>query len=191
VKHRPPGPHSVTGVYPATGEVMLPDFALHLLGEPLPLLGHFSQERLEPWINRAARFLEASRRESPIFSRVLHIAPPLEMELRSPRCVPRVRRLARHSDQSTSNSSPNPLFPLHFLTPVRTARFRCHFSWSGFAQFFHCSPTVVQIPRPFLGVHRGQPSGLGAGLWRNVPSSSRNRFLLNRFVVANAAATPI
>ena len=66
----------VAGVWSGTGKVMFADFALHLLGEPLPLLGHFSQERLEPWINRAARFLEASRRESPIFSRVLHIAPP-------------------------------------------------------------------------------------------------------------------
>lgn len=171
---------------------MLADFALHLLGEPLPLLGHFSQERLEPWINRAARFLKASRRESPIFSRVLHIAPPWKWN--------RVRRgmfhasgdlLDPHSDRSTSNSSPNPLFPLHFLTPVRTTRFRCHFSWSGFAQFFHCSRHRGPNSAPFLGVHRRQPSGLGAGLWRNVPSSSRNRFLLNRFVVANAAATPI
>lgn len=43
-------------------------FALGLLGEPLPLLSHFAQERLEAGIGGSARFLKASGGELSICS---------------------------------------------------------------------------------------------------------------------------
>jgi hypothetical protein len=48
------------------------------LGEPLPFLGHFREERLEPRINRSAGFLQAPCGESSICSCALHLSPPLE-----------------------------------------------------------------------------------------------------------------
>jgi hypothetical protein len=37
-----------------------------LLGEPLPFLSHFDEQRFLLWVRRFARLFEASRRESLI-----------------------------------------------------------------------------------------------------------------------------
>jgi hypothetical protein len=56
-------------------------FALGFLGEPLPFLGHFREERFEPRINCSASFLKAPRGESSICSCALHLSPTLGPKL--------------------------------------------------------------------------------------------------------------
>ena len=60
-----------------------------------------------------------------------------------------------------------------------------------FAQLFTGNFAVVQISRRLSDCMKFDRRGLGAGLWRSVPSSSRNRGLLGRFAASNAAVMPI
>jgi hypothetical protein len=68
--------HSIAGIRFGTTNNVIVFFTLGFLGEPLPLLGHFSEECLEPRINRSAGLLKAPRGKSSVGSCALHLSHP-------------------------------------------------------------------------------------------------------------------
>ena len=92
----------------------------------------------------------------------------------------------------TAVPAPNPLSSLDFRPHEGGAkrRFLCR-PGDVLHNFSQGTSPTVQISRPLSDCMKFDRRGLGAGLWRSVPSSSRNRGLLGRFAASNAAAMRI
>ncbi len=118
--------------------------------------------------------------------------PTLRMKPASAGVVPNWQDCHNFRASCSPNSEPVGFVQLPIILAAAwnfRFHFRCRFQ-SRFAQFFHKAPRRRPNSAPFVSRIK-RTVGVGAGLWRSVPSSSRSRDLFGRSAASNVAAMPI